>query len=316
MSDQPGIPAITVFPPFNPAPRQSDPAPRPVQDEAPVVPAETPSAPAPQSWDSAAPASPMPWDFEAPVPEPSAPADTGAAAPAAETSPERAFADEDEEADEHGDAPVSEDEDLPWLEVPTPRQQPGEAAQPEIRAEDRPNFADWMRTVDQDAAPEAEATPVEDLAADEAEDAWTDGVVEAEGGWKPESEAGAPAWEAPAGDAAESWMAPEPDLEVPEPELYDLPEVSATESADAASAEVGWELPAAAPVDAPSDAPDAPGPVAENPFAAVAERLEQIAEALRRDPQGFATGAAAADDPLAQLVAGFVLGYQAARAGS
>jgi hypothetical protein len=310
MSDQPGIPAITVFPPFNPAPRQSDPAPRPLQDEAPAPPAEAPATPAPQSWDTAAPAAPMPWDFEAPAPsEAGAAADSDAAA--AGTSPPRSAADEDD--DEHADAAVSDEEDLPWLEVPTPRPQPSEAGQPELKAEDRPNFADWMRTEDQ--APAPEATPIEDLAAEEAEDAWTDGVVEAEGGWKPEDAAAASAWEAPAAAAPEPWTAPGPELEVPAPELYDLPEVSATESADAATAEVGWELPAATPTHtAPDAAP--PGPAVENPFAVVADRLEQIAEALRRDPEGFASGAARADDPLAHLVAGFVLGYQAARHGS
>jgi hypothetical protein len=50
-------------------------------------------------------------------------------------------------------------------------------------------------------------------------------------------------------------------------------------------------------------------------FAAVADRLQAIADALRADPGAFLSGAQGGGDPLALLVAGFVLGYNA-RQGS
>src|SRR3954447_18913899 len=56
MSDQPGIPAITVFPPFNPAPRQPEPAREPIRDQAPPT-AEPEATPEPEraaaQWDAA-----------------------------------------------------------------------------------------------------------------------------------------------------------------------------------------------------------------------------------------------------------------------
>jgi hypothetical protein len=104
MSDQPGIPALTVFPPFNPA--ASRPTPPPAQPSVPApsaeaesaagaaaaagpesadaLPAEPESAPGPVSAEAP---EPMPWDADLPgleAPEtPAAPLPWDAAAPAA-----------------------------------------------------------------------------------------------------------------------------------------------------------------------------------------------------------------------------------------
>jgi hypothetical protein len=61
--------------------------------------------------------------------------------------------------------------------------------------------------------------------------------------------------------------------------------------------------------------PEAAAPQASGPFAAVADRLQEIADALRADPGAFLSGAQGGGDPLALLVAGFVLGYNARRGG-
>ena len=76
-------------------------------------------------------------------------------------------------------------------------------------------------------------------------------------------------------------------------------------------AEPAWELPAQQPA---ADAPPQPQ-AAAGPFAVVADRLRQIADALSADPNAFLSGAQGGGDPLALLVAGFVLGYNA-RQGS
>ncbi|HEV7589407.1 MAG TPA: hypothetical protein VGO40_14925 [Longimicrobium sp.] len=47
----------------------------------------------------------------------------------------------------------------------------------------------------------------------------------------------------------------------------------------------------------------------------MADRLQEIADALRADPGAFLSGAQGGGDPLALLVAGFVLGYNARRGG-
>lgn len=395
MSDQPGIPAITVFPPFNPASRHEEPAstPEPVRDQAPPAaehPAEPAADPLPAaSWDAAPPAQPMPWDFEAPPPAPE-PQSPGAGAG------EMAIGDEDD--------------DLPWLEVPTPRE-PGADAGQEIHAEDTPNFMDWVRTEDQPPAPEAHdeaddagAPPIGDFVADaqpwapEVENAadewapeapaepWKEPESAAEEPWKapegtggepwkaPQDEPAAGAWDAPAAEAPAdepAWDAPaaQPestigwdapaDVDVPEPELYDLPDVPPGrpaapwtdaeaplfEADAAAEPEPAWELPADAagpaarpawesfepaasgePAEAAWSAPEGtlePTPAAqpaEAPaaqpdvsaaFAQVADRLQAIAEQLRSNPAGFLAGAPGEGDPLALLVTGFVLGFQA-----
>ncbi|MFL5385856.1 MAG: hypothetical protein ACJ8GN_25350 [Longimicrobiaceae bacterium] len=361
MSDQPGIPAITVFPPFNPMARQPAPMAEPPRDQAPALERDDPQ-PDPQAvggdvattapvqgerddpqaavGDVAAPAAPVPWDF----------------APAGE-------------ADPAGDAPISDEEDLPWLEVPEqapPRAE--DAAAPELKADEAPNWMDWVR----DAGPhDEEAVPIADLQPEDAQpwapetetaaddwassssvpaaddpqpdpqlDSWQ-APSASEGGdpqpdpWQapPSSEAGDPQpdpWPAPPASAegdpqpdpqASGWA--ETEYDVPEPELYDLPPVGA--SAEVA-AEPGWELPAQQPAaDAPpawesfasAAAPDPqPEPqAASGPFAEVAGRLRQIADALSADPNAFLSGAQGGGDPLALLVAGFVLGYNARQGG-
>jgi hypothetical protein len=393
MSDQPAIPAITVFPPFNPAPRREEPAREAIRDQAPPAAEEAePAAEAaaePESvggWDAPASA-PMPWDFEAPAPEPEAPA----SGPAGEMV--------------IGD----DDEDLPWLEVPTPRPAEG-AADQEIRAEDTPNFADWMRTEDQPPPVEhaeededAGAPPISDFVADA--QPWAPEVENAADDWLPEQPAepwkapGAPGeepwkapddavgeepwkapqdqpadgWEAPSdAPAGESWDAPPPpesawdapaELDVPEPELYDLPDVPPSrpaapwtdaeaplfEASDGGEEpEPAWELPAdtaagsdarpwepvadestdtpaaaawtapegqlePTPAGQPAAAPQADASAA---FAQVADRLQAIAGALRSDPAAFLAGAQGGGDPLALLVTGFVLGFQAGQGGN
>jgi nicotinate-nucleotide--dimethylbenzimidazole phosphoribosyltransferase len=352
MSDQPGIPAITVFPPFNPAQRQAEPAPQPVRDQAPpaaepeAVPEET-TAPRAAAWDAAAPAAPMPWDFEAPG------ASDQAATPAGEP---RGVGDEED--------------DLPWLEVPAPEPE----AEEEIKADESPNWMDWVRAEDQAAGGEGErATPVEELSQDA--QPWAPEVEAASDAWQPPAEP----WKAPeAGEAEEPRRAPdfhltqppaadeaaapaEPEAEgefqLPEPELYDLPHVEpaasapaeapAPETAEGPEAEPAWELPAAdqhAGTDTPPawesfgagsvaaaeeawTAPEAasePTPAAQpaggaetsSAFVAVADRLQAIADALRSDPAAFLAGAQGGGDPLGLLVAGFVLGYNARQGGN
>ena len=337
MSDQPGIPAFTVFPPFNPAPRQSEPAPEPPRDEAPAAPAEPePAAAAPEpaeapAWDAPAPPEAAAWDFEAP------------AAPR-------------EEAPE---TPMMEDEDLPWLEVPEPR--PGAGEPEEIKAEDGPNWMDWVRSEETPAdapqpedaqpwAPEVEnaaddwasETPAEPwrAPADEAAaDPWRAPADEAPADpWRaPADEPAADAWQPPADEApaADPWSAPaaEPEpgieaaadtdtgLELPDEELYDLPDVPAGEprsaapwseaeaplfepAADQAAEEPAWELPS-------QPAAEAPAADVSGAFGEVADQLQRIADALRADPAAFMAGAQGGGDPLGLLVAGFVLGYNA-----
>jgi len=286
MSDQPGIPAITVFPPFNPAPRREEPAPEAARGQTPPLAAEHAPEPAAEPspapvWDAAAaPPAPMPWDFEAPAPDSSSAANAG-----------------EMEIGDEGD-------DLPWLEVPTPRAPDAEGADQELHAEDTPNFMDWARTDDQPAADFADAgadavddddagvPPIGDFAMDaqpwapEVENAadewapeqpaepWKAPEHAAEDAWKaPHDDAAADAWRAPAGDEAaapQPWDAPaQPgaapwdapaDVDVPEPELYDLPHVPPAEPparpwidaeaplfeapADAPEPEPAWELPA------------------------------------------------------------------------
>jgi len=359
MSDQPGIPAITVFPPFNPSPRQPAPMAEPARDQAPASAPDDPQ-PEPQATggDVAAPArdrAPA-SGLDDPQPEPQA---TGGDVAAPTVPAPWDFAPPGE-AEQAGDAPISEDEDLPWLEVPEPaRAREEDTAAPELKADEAPNWMDWVR----DAGPhdEAGATPIGDLQPDDAQP-WAPETETAADDWASSAaapDAGAPApstadagepqrdpWQAPpsqeGGDPQpDPWQAPpateqgepQPDpwhapveeygtteYDVPEPELYDLPQVGA---AAEAAAEPEWELPAQQPAaDAPpawdSFAPAAAEPepqAAAGPFAAVADRLRQIADALSADPNAFLAGAQGGGDPLALLVAGFVLGYNA-RQGS
>lgn len=184
MSDKPGIPAITVFPPFNPAQRQPAPAPRaadvtPPQAEAPQAPAE------PESHaDEPASAAPMPWD----------------AAPAAEAAPQSPGA-----ADESN--PLAEDDDLPWLEVPTPPQV--QDGGDEIKAEDTPNWMDWVRTGDPPPAgegpPEEDATEIGDLQPEDAQP-WAPETENAADNWLPG--AAPEPWRSPDAANDDSWRAP------------------------------------------------------------------------------------------------------------
>jgi hypothetical protein len=344
MSDQPGIPAITVFPPFSPAARQADPAPAPASEQAPPTPEPSPSPIAEAPWDAPAPAVPMSWDFEA-------------AAPPAEPRAEPSASAEDDGAPEDAS---DDDEDLPWLEVPSPRADAPAEGEAGLKADDAPNWMDWVRDADHEPAAEADAsadadtdadaTPIGELAPDDAQP------------WSPETETAADDWAAPGPSpepwqaSAVDWAAPESGLELPDPELYDLPGVTPSDSpwadAGAAAAEQGeaepaWELPAQAASDAPpawesfappsaaaepeaaAEAPEpasaapeaasadsAPSAEASGPFAAVADRLQAIADALRADPGAFLSGAQGGGDPLALLVAGFVMGYNARQGGS
>jgi hypothetical protein len=322
MSDQPGIPAIMVFPPFNPAPRQAEPVPAPVRDQAPA-----------QEEAPPAPAGPRGWDVEAP---PAAAPDADGAGLAADGR----------------DAPLSEEEDLPWLEVPQARAHTADEPA-ELKADDAPNWMEWVR--DEGQAPPAgeaeEATPIGDLAPDDAQP-WAPETETAADDWAAPPEAAGGPWEAPSAAAEpDPWQAPAQEtpsagggteLDLPEPELYDLPDVAPaaapwTEAEaprfeapsgaeETAEAEPAWELPSQPAADAPPAwesfapapaEPDAAAPAdqAPGPFAAVADRLQEIADALRTDPGAFLAGARGGGDPLGLLVAGFVMGYGARRGG-
>jgi hypothetical protein len=343
MSDQPGIPAIMVFPPFSPGARQAEPgSSAPAVDEAPP-PEPTPSPTAPEA-DAAAPAG-EPW--------------AAGSASEVEGAPEAGPA----------ETPITEEEDLPWLEVPTPRADAEQAA-PELKADDSPNWMDWVRDADAPAEDDPAASAEETTASAEAPAASADETAASEGDAEPTSveelapdagdwaaapEAAPEPWRAPEAAAADPWQAPQPDapaadwpesgadLELPDPELYDLPAVTPSDSPWAASSgdaeadeggepEPAWELPSQGSGDAPpawesftssSAAAESPAaqpasaasPAAGGGFAGVAERLEGIARALRDDPGAFLSGAQGGGDPLALLVAGFVLGWQA-RQGS
>lgn len=344
MSDQPGIPAIMVFPPFSPAPRKAEPGPAPAEsrDQAPpaepppAAPAAPPAPAAPAAWDSAAPASPAPWDFEAPA-EP-------ARAEAGETAPE-----------------MDDDEDLPWLEVPAPAPPAAEptpspeASDAGLKADDTPSWMDWVRD-GADAAPaadeEPDATPIADLAPADAQP-WSPETETAADDWAAAPEASPEPWRAPEAEAGDPWQAPGPEapaadwpasdgnLDLPE-ELYDLPGVPPSDSpwsdssapaaaeADGPEAEPAWELPsqsapdeplawesfaAAEPASESTPSESAAGRSDGGAFAAVADRLQAIADALRADPGAFLSGAQGGGDPLALLVAGFVMGYNARQGG-
>jgi hypothetical protein len=357
MSDQPGIPAIMVFPPFNPAPRQADPVPAPAHEQAPDA-LESPAEA--RGWDVEAPAAPVAWDFEAPA------------------AGEPAALEADDGSDDDG--AMGDEEDLPWLEVPAPAADEPDA---ELKADEAPNWMEWVRDEGQAAADE-EATPIGDLQPEDAQP-WSPETETAADDWA--TPAATDAWQAPADEAAadepdpwqtlpppdaaspdpweapstsevmaEPWQAPPAespsaggeaetaaDFDLPEPELYDLPDATPaaapwTEAeaplfeapageAMGAEAEPAWELPAPAadappawesfapPADAPSASADAESQAASGPFAAVADRLQAIADALRSDPGAFLAGAQGGGDPLGLLVAGFVLGFNARQGG-
>lgn len=303
-----------VFPPFVPpvAPRPADP---------PAPQASVPESPAPPQ--AARPT--MPWDVETPIV-----GDVPVDVPPRAAAPARA---------------EDEDEDLPWLERPEPRDSDDApaAAAPEAPAATAASddFPEWMAWDDRDAddaraevdgvaavegleefVPEAlgahfSAAPAVD---------WTEAepVADAATG----SDAGAPVTDDPLDSAGWSLDAPEA-AEPPPPSDYEEapsilafveadavaePEPIAAESTAGDEEPLEWEPAAelASTASAPAAAGDAPA-AADGPFADVAARLEEIARALRERPDELLGGAAS--DPLALLVAGYVMGYRA-RGGS
>ncbi|HEX8690994.1 MAG TPA: hypothetical protein VF746_01030 [Longimicrobium sp.] len=316
MSDQHGIPAFTVFPPFNPAASRPAPAPQASPESAPqaeptaeAADIAEPEAAAPPAAEAAGAA---PWGFEPPAePEPEpmpwdfGPADQEESAPAAsaeseepspwETAADRLeaaeplpwdFAPPADEALEAGEA--EEEEELPWMELPSVPSHPhaSEAPAHEPAAEADP---DWMRWAgaDEETAEErgeADVLPVADFAPTEPEE--------------PRAGAAAPfAEEEEATDAVGEPWAPPTD-EAP---------------SDAESA-VEWAAPEPAAAPEAASAAESPSASLAGAFDDVAERLEAIARALREDPQGFLAGGRG--DPLSLLVTGFVLGIRARDAGN
>jgi hypothetical protein len=311
-----------VFPPFIPPA-----ATRPVDPPAPQASvSDQPSASAePQSTAPARPT--MPWDVETPIVREVADAPPHAAAPA--------------EADE------AEDEDLPWLERPAPRvadEQPAAPAQESVAAP-AADFPDWMAWDDRDtdeARADAEGVaavegledfvPVDELGTHfspaPAVD-WTEAepVADAAAGIDAVGidAADAPVTEDPADSAAWSFDAPE-GAEPPLPFesvgssalTFDEPPAAEEPAAMALEPETfGSEEPAVVagdpdPFTAASVAEAeqaAPVSAGGGPFADVASQLEEIARTLRERPDELLGGNAS--DPLALLVAGYVMGYRA-----
>jgi hypothetical protein len=112
----------------------------------------------------------------------------------------------------------------------------------------------------------------------------------------------------PTGVAADPFVASEQSaVSAADPFVADEEAVIAAES-DPFTAATTHEAEAAAPV----DAEPAPASIATNGvFADVAARLEDIARTLRERPDDLLSGSAS--DPLALLVAGYVMGYGARR---
>ncbi|HEU4882427.1 MAG TPA: hypothetical protein VFT45_09290 [Longimicrobium sp.] len=317
-----------VFPPFIPPA-----AARPTPPAAPAPVAEAPPA-EPQSG---APRATMPWDVETPIVRESA----AAAEPA-------------------------EDEDLPWLERPEPREAAAEAP-PAPAADAEPAqdeaFPDWLawddRDLDEARSEAAEVAPVdgledfvpaddlgEFLAAPPAVE-WAEAAPEPaqadaadSSSWSldapeaveppilaetsaeltfdsPESAADAePAFDVTMDDGALTFAAAETPASVADAEPVAVagdPFVADTEAVIAAEADP-FSLPAVHEAELPVDvAPAAPsaGIAASGAFTDVAARLEDIARTLRERPDDLLSGSAS--DPLALLVAGYVMGYGARR---
>ncbi|HEU0302040.1 MAG TPA: hypothetical protein VFR37_21470 [Longimicrobium sp.] len=300
-----------VFPPFVPpaAARPVDP-PTPASQSS--VPEPTPSA---DTQTAARPT--LPWDVETPMVGEVADLPPLAAAPA--------------EADE------AEDEDLPWLERPVPRdteEAPAAAAQEPAAAQANDGFPDWMAWDDRDAdearsdaegLPAVEGledfVPVDDLGSHfspaPAVD-WTEAepVADAAAGI---DAADAPVTEDPADSSAWSLDAAEGDeppllfesgdasaLALDEPAALAEPGPSAAEETEPEPLE--WEPAAALAQAVPANGEHGPASTG-GPFEEVAARLEDIARTLRERPDALLGGDAS--DPLALLVAGYVMGYRA-----
>lgn len=335
-----------VFPPFIPPAAAARPADAPAPAPPPPVASDEPPA-APQT--AASGRMTMPWDVETPIV--SGPA-ADAPAPAADEA---------------------EEEDLPWLERPAPREPVAEApAAPAAEAAPAQDeaFPDWLAWDDRatdEARTETEAVapveglqdfaPVDDLVGFVAPQP----AVE----WAEATPLPAPAPAEAASDAADSsaWTLDAPEAAEP-PVVGDAaPEVTFAAPDAAAEAEPAFDVTlddgaltfapagaadetavepeaAAEPVAAAADAhpfvadaeavlsaePDpftasavheaetaVPGDGTETHgiFADVAARLEDIARTLRERPDDLLTGTAS--DPLALLVAGYVMGYGARR---
>jgi ribonuclease E len=321
-----------VFPPFIPTA-----AARPAEPAAPPAPAPVAEEPRAEPQ-SGAPRATMPWDVETPIVRESA-----------DVVPEPA-------------AVEAEDEDLPWLERPEPREPVAEApAAPAAEAAPAQDeaFPDWLAWDDRDtdearseaagvapvegledfvpaddlggviAAPPAvewaEAAP-EPAQADAAESStWSLDAPEAveppilaESAAEltfdsPEAAADAePAFDVTLDDGAFTFAAAEADEAVAEappaaPFVVDEEAMISFEPDPFTSAAVD-EAEAAAPVDA---AVMSAGTSANGVFTDVAARLEDIARTLRERPDDLLSGSAS--DPLALLVAGYVMGYGARR---
>lgn len=318
-----------VFPPFIPPA-----AARPAEPAAPAAPAPVAEGPRAEPQ-STAPRATMPWDVETPIVR-----EAAAATPA-------------------------EEEDLPWLERPEPREAAAEApAAPDAAAAQDEAFPDWLAWDDRDldeARSEAgevapvdgleDFVPVDELGAFIAEPPaveWAEGTPGAaqtdpadSSSWSldaPEAveppvlaesaaeltfESAAAASDAEPGfdvtldDGVLTFAAAEPESVAADPEpaaaagdsfVADTEAVIAAEPDPFTSAAVD-EAEAAAPIDA---APAASAGIASNGvFADVAGRLEDIARTLRERPDDLLSGTAS--DPLALLVAGYVMGYGARR---
>jgi hypothetical protein len=236
-------------------------------------------------------------------------------------------------------APETETAADNWASTPEPPRDPWQA--PPSPEPGTPQPEPWEAPSDEPEAPQPDPWHVPPS---------PEPVPEAPG--TPESDP----WEAPRAEAlsAEGASGEGGDLgtefDVPEPELYDLPDVapSATpwveaeaplfeppraDEAEGSEAEPAWELPSQGGHDAPpawesfapvagaaqgggEAEPRAAAPAPPGAFAAVADRLQEIADALRADPGAFLSGAQGGGDPLALLVAGFVMGYNARQGGA
>lgn len=333
-----------VFPPFIPPA-----AARPVPPAAPATPAPVAQHSAAEPQSSAPGRMTMPWDAQTPIVR-------GADAPAA-VEP----------------AVDEEEEDLPWLERPAPRepvaQAPAAPAADAAPAQDDA-FPDWLAWDDRntdEARPEvADVAPVDGLEdfipgddasgfiaappavqwaeaapdparADAADStAWSldapeavqppaaaapapeltfespQAAAEAEPAFEVTLDGGTLTF-APADAAAEveaEVIAPEPVAAAMDPFVADEEAVIASEPDPFTAASV-HEAETNAPVEAAAPAPAMAGASANGAFTEVAARLEDIARTLRERPDDLLSGAA--QDPLALLVTGYVMGYGARR---
>ena len=345
-----------VFPPFIPPAAAARPVDPPAAPQPPAVRDEPPA----QAQSAAPGRMTMPWDVETPIV--GQPADTE---PAAATD-------------------QAEDEDLPWLERPEPREpvaQAPAAAEPAPRDEAFPDWLAWDDRATDEARSETEAVapvegledfaPVDDLggfvapqpavewaeAAPPVDALDADAALNLAPGWSldaPEAaeppsvaqaapeltfespaaaEAAEPSFEvtvddgaltfAPAEAADEPAVAFADDVaDVPavafaeqaavpaDPFIADTEAVLSAEEPDPFTAAAVHEAEVAAPDESAAPAVAAAAP-ANGAFAEVAGRLEDIARTLRERPDDLLSGAAS--DPLALLVAGYVMGYSARR---